>query len=90
MWRFRIFLLTVALGLASTLFFGGIYEKWTEIFVELPQVRSDVPIYIFPRYFNKIPGGGGSGSGFSCHSIMSDEQLKQICKENKRISKSKR
>lgn len=46
--KFRILLLTLAFGLASVPFFYGLYESWTEIKVDVPQVESDVPIYIVP------------------------------------------
>jgi hypothetical protein len=53
-----------ALGLASVPFCNSIYDKWTEIPVNLPQVESDNLIYVFPRYEYEMPkGGGGGGSG---------------------------
>src|SRR5690242_18507206 len=47
--RFRIMLLTLALGMASVTFFNGLYERWSEISVDLPQVQSETPIYVFPK-----------------------------------------
>ncbi|HEY0426560.1 MAG TPA: hypothetical protein VGC76_02020 [Pyrinomonadaceae bacterium] len=81
--RLRIFLMMFALGLASVSFFNSIYDKWTEIPVELPQVKSETPIIIFPRYFNEIPGGGGGASGCDCGSPEFDQTSKQRRKVNK-------
>jgi hypothetical protein len=47
--RFRILLLTLALGLASVPFFNNECDKWTEIKVDLPKIESDSPIFIFPK-----------------------------------------
>jgi hypothetical protein len=45
----------LAFGLASVPFFNGLYAKWNEIPVELPQLVSETPIYVFPRYTNEMP-----------------------------------
>lgn len=47
--KFRVFLLMLALGLSSVTFFNALYEKWTEVKVDLPQVQSDTPILVYPR-----------------------------------------
>ena len=39
----------LALGLSSVTFFRALYEKWTEVKVDLPQVQSDTPILVYPR-----------------------------------------
>ena len=39
----------LALGLASARFFSFIYDQWTEIQVDLPQVNSETPIIITPK-----------------------------------------
>ncbi len=46
--KFRIFLLMVAFGLSSVTFFNALYDKWTEVKIDLPQVQSDTPILVFP------------------------------------------
>lgn len=46
--KIRIFLLMLAFGLAAVRFFPFLYDKWTEIYVDLPKVESKSPIYIFP------------------------------------------
>jgi hypothetical protein len=50
----------LALGLASVPFFTGLYEKWSEISVNLPQVESNTPIYIQARKTNEMPNCFGS------------------------------
>ena len=44
-----------ALGLASVPFFNNLHEQWTEIPVELPGVKSEIPIYVSPKYINEMP-----------------------------------
>ena len=68
---FRIFLATLAVGLAVIPFANGIYEKWAEIPVDLPKVESSSPIeVILPtecRPFNMESGCGsacGDGNGY--------------------------
>jgi len=39
----------LALGLSSVTFFNRLSEKWTEVRIDLPQVQSDTPIFVFPR-----------------------------------------
>lgn len=46
--KFRIFLMMLALGLSSVTFFNTLYENWTEVRVNLPQVQSDTPILVSP------------------------------------------
>lgn len=36
----------LAFGLASVPFFNGLYARWMEIHVDLPQIESDAPLYI--------------------------------------------
>lgn len=47
--KFRIFLLMLAFGLSSVAFFNALYERLTEVTVDLPQVQSDTPILVYPR-----------------------------------------
>lgn len=73
--RLRTALLTFFIGITSVAVFNDFYEKWSEPFVEMPQVISDKPIIIFvcPEpdllweqikggYADSrcIPGGGGA------------------------------
>jgi len=54
------------IGLASVPFFNELYEKWTEIPVNLPQVESESPIIVILPTERKpfdMAGGGSSGSG---------------------------
>lgn len=51
--KFRIMLLTLALGLASIPFFRMIHERWTEIRANVPQVESDAPFIVFPYEMTK-------------------------------------
>jgi len=46
--KFRIMLLTLALGLASIPFFKMIHERWTEVRINVPQVESDAPFIVTP------------------------------------------
>jgi hypothetical protein len=66
--RCRIFLLTFAVGLACVPFFNDIYKRQTEIPVNLPQIQSEAPLYIIPKYQNEMPWGG-SGCGFMENKI---------------------
>lgn len=45
----RIFLLMLAFGLASVRFLPFLYDKWTEVYIDLPKVESDSPIFVFPK-----------------------------------------
>ena len=38
----------LALGLSSATFFNTLSEKWMEVRVDLPQVQSDTPIFVYP------------------------------------------
>lgn len=52
--RFRVVLITLALGLASVSFFNWFSDYWNEVSVELPKVASGSPIYVFPAYEKEI------------------------------------
>jgi hypothetical protein len=55
--KFRILLFTLALGLASVRFFIFLYEEWTVVRVDLPQVQSETPIFVYarnPAFYHKI------------------------------------
>jgi hypothetical protein len=47
-YRFRILLLTLALGLASVAFFNGLGDRQREIPVNIPQIKSESPLYVHP------------------------------------------
>lgn len=59
-------LLTFTIGLATVFFSSGLYEKYGEIPVDLPEVESDSPIVVMVptgrRPFN-MDGGGSAGYG---------------------------
>lgn len=57
-YRIRIFLLTLALGLALVTFFKSIYRGFVLTSINLPQVNSNNPIIVS---LEKMPFGGGSG-----------------------------
>jgi hypothetical protein len=59
--RFRIFLMMLALGLATVPFIKGLYEKWVVDSINLPQTQSASPIYLFARNRVEMPFQGGSG-----------------------------
>ena len=44
--RFRVMLLTFTLGLAVAPFSNALYEKWSEIPIDLPVIESDSPIVV--------------------------------------------
>jgi hypothetical protein len=45
--RFKIFLMMFTLGLASVPVFDGLYGKWIEAQINLPQVESETPLKVF-------------------------------------------
>ena len=62
--KFRIALMTFALGLASFWMFDGLMSGLIETPVDLPKVKTDNVIVIFPRYSKEMPflpccGGNG-------------------------------
>lgn len=61
--RFRIFLMTLALGLASVFFMNGSLQFSEEVLVEFPQTSSGETLVVFPRYGDEIPVRQGSGCG---------------------------
>ena len=62
--QLRIALLTFTLGLAGVPFASGLYKKWSEPDVEVPQVESDAPIVVIlpteEHPFDMV-GGGARG-----------------------------
>lgn len=62
--RFRILLLTLALGLSSVNFVNWLNDYWSEVSVDLPKVESKSPIIVLPREKAEMPyGGEGCGNG---------------------------
>jgi uncharacterized protein YjbI with pentapeptide repeats len=51
----------LAVGLASVTFFNGLYARWIEASIELPQMESASPVIIFARNRDEMPNAGGSG-----------------------------
>ena len=75
--KFRIGLITFAFGLASVFVLNGSLQSSDEIPVNLPEIHSESPIIIFPRYSKEIPlGGGGAGRGRLGVSYEVQETLK--------------
>ncbi len=67
--RFRILLMTFALGLASVFMFDGSLKSSNEIPVNLPKVQSESPIIVFPKEAGLILNSVGitvtRGCGFN-------------------------
>lgn len=59
--RFRIFLLMLALGLSAVPFFKSLYGEWVIASIKLPQTESASPVYVYARNRDDMPVGGGSG-----------------------------
>jgi len=79
--RFRIMLMTFALGLASIGFFNLLTKYLNEISVNLPKVESDSPIFVFPRERKKMPYGGGSpccdSNNYSNKSVNDSKKIQK-------------
>lgn len=67
--RTRIFLITFSIGLACVPFLNGALESW-EVVVELPQVKSGAPIFIFPAYRREMRTGSSGPSGYLLDGIQ--------------------
>jgi hypothetical protein len=61
--RFRILLMTFALGLASVFVFNGSLQSSSEVFVNLPKVKSESSFIIIPIE-NKNIDFGSYGCGY--------------------------
>ena len=53
--RFRIMLMTFALGLASVFVFGGSLKYSDEIYVDLPKLQTEKIIIVSPAYDVETP-----------------------------------
>ena len=58
--KFRIMLITFALGLASVFMMNGSLQFSDEVYVNLPKVKSDSIIFVIPKKRICIFGGAGS------------------------------
>jgi hypothetical protein len=86
--QFRIAILTCILGIVSVPFFNGLYEKWSEPFVDLPQVVSDTPIIVDVETERKpFNMAGGGGSGIRCTKHFLEDEI--IPKKRKKFRKHK-
>ncbi len=63
--QFRIALLTFTIGFLSVPFLTPLYDKWSDPWVDVPQVESESPLTVIlstkEHPFNMNGGGGGSG-----------------------------
>ena len=74
--HFRIFLLALALGLATVWFVKGLSIAWSEIHVDLPKARSDNIILVHPINWRYFPSGGGSGPDHGHIELEKEEREK--------------
>ncbi|MGI8786417.1 MAG: hypothetical protein ACR2HG_01465 [Pyrinomonadaceae bacterium] len=81
--KFRIMLMTFALGLASVFVFNGSLKYSDEVFVNLPKVESDSVIFITPKKQVCMFGGGGSHWSPSPEFI---NEWKLNCLENNSVT----
>ena len=72
--QFRISLLTFTLGLAAVWMMNGLEFAWSEVPVDLPTVRSEEVLFVFPIERKNMHVGGGGGS--SCHDTDVQERLR--------------
>lgn len=81
--RFRILLLTLALGLSSVNFVNWLADYLSEISVDLPTTESESPIFVLPREWKDTPDGGDSG-GSGCYGcVKSSRKAKHTVKLKK-------
>jgi hypothetical protein len=90
--RFRVFLLTLALGMAFVPFSNIIYQKWTSIPIDLPQAQSSqvLSVFLLPkrklkRHFCTIEDSNycycsphGKGIKGTCAKVNEKLRLKYI------------
>ncbi len=81
--RFRILLMTFALGLASVFFFYGSLKESDEIKVELPKVQSDSVIFVTPKRRLCMPWAGGSHMPIPSQELINERKLN--CSANNSI-----
>lgn len=68
--------MTFALGLASLWFIDGMKNGLTETSINLPKVKSEKVMVIFPAKEREIPegGGGGGGSGMLEEEFLNSDE----------------
>jgi hypothetical protein len=64
--QYRIMLLTFTLGLASVWMIDGLSKGLLEVPADLPKVKTDNVIVVFPRYSKEMPQQGGGDGGGGC------------------------
>lgn len=69
--RFRIVLLTLALGMASVPFFRTIRERWTRVDVDVPEIESSAPLFVTPYRMTDFPTLTG-GRDLSLYEFIGD------------------
>lgn len=78
--KFRIGLMTFALGLASVFMMNGSIQISDDIPVMLPKIQTESPIIVFPRHWNeKLNGsywGGGGADGGKSEKIYTNKNGK--------------
>ena len=95
--RFRVLMMTFALGLASVFMFNGSLQFSDEIYVNSPHIQSETPLIVIPTEANFISNNVGimitRGCGFNGSSgttwHMPSGKLSEgvICGENNKESK---
>lgn len=80
--RFRILLMTFAVGLASVFVFNGSLKYSDEVPVNLPKTNSGDAIVVFPRCLYEMPFGGGAGGGSTKNKLYVPERITK-CYENR-------
>ncbi len=79
--KFRIMLITFALGLASVFMMNGSLQFSDEVYVDLPKVKSETVILVNPKYRNEMPKMDGIIACDRRRKLskeQSEEQLKKI------------
>lgn len=80
--------MTFVFGITSVSFFNSEYEIWTEIQVDVPQVKSEAPIIcdIYPTKRFPMQYGGGSGNGGRNYMVATKARYprKQVKSHRKR------
>lgn len=56
--QFRIMLITFAFGLACFYFFDGVINGVIEPLVDLPKVKSEEILVVYPKYKCEVPHNG--------------------------------
>src|SRR5687767_2508222 len=85
--RFRVMLLTFTFGLAVVPFSNLLFEKWSEIPVDLPEVESDSPIIVMVpnerRPFSDWGGSSPCGRSTADFDVSREKKAKDNPKKKK-------